>query len=100
MDLLTFLPLIIIMGAFMFFASRRQRKAMQASVISRRVGASKTSDAVGILLYYGRWLIEIGRRLRDLPPPMVVQTALVYYSVTVMAHLKLVNLTSQVQTPA
>ena len=39
MELLTFLPLIIIMGAFMFFASRRQRKAMQASVVTRRVGA-------------------------------------------------------------
>ncbi len=32
MELLTFLPLIIIMGAFMFFASRRQRKAMQATI--------------------------------------------------------------------
>ena len=31
-DLLVFLPLIIIMGAFMFFASRRQRKAMQATI--------------------------------------------------------------------
>ena len=28
----SFLPLIIIMGAFMFFASRRQRKAMQATI--------------------------------------------------------------------
>lgn len=27
-----FLPLIIVMGAFMFFASRRQRKAMQATI--------------------------------------------------------------------
>ncbi len=32
MDLLVFLPLIIIMGAFMYFASRRQRKAMQATI--------------------------------------------------------------------
>jgi len=32
MELLSFLPLIIIMGAFMFFASRRQRKAMKATV--------------------------------------------------------------------
>ncbi len=32
MDLLSLLPLIIIMGAFMFFASRRQRKAMQATI--------------------------------------------------------------------
>lgn len=32
MDLLGLLPLIIIMGAFMFFASRRQRKAMQATI--------------------------------------------------------------------
>jgi preprotein translocase subunit YajC len=32
MELLSFLPLIIIMGAFMFFASRRQRKAMRATV--------------------------------------------------------------------
>lgn len=32
MDLLVFLPLIIIMGAFMYFSSRRQRKAMQATI--------------------------------------------------------------------
>lgn len=32
MELVSFLPLIIIMGAFMFFASRRQRKAMQATI--------------------------------------------------------------------
>ncbi|WP_313676710.1 preprotein translocase subunit YajC [Mycolicibacterium sp.] len=32
MDLLSLLPLFIIMGAFMFFASRRQRKAMQATI--------------------------------------------------------------------
>lgn len=32
MDLLSLLPLIIIMGAFMFFSSRRQRKAMQATI--------------------------------------------------------------------
>ena len=32
MDLLIFLPLLIIMGAFMYFASRRQRKAMQATI--------------------------------------------------------------------
>ncbi len=32
MDLLVFLPLLIIMGAFMFFASRRQKKAMQATI--------------------------------------------------------------------
>ena len=32
MDLLVFLPLIIIMGAFMYFASRRHRKAMQATI--------------------------------------------------------------------
>ena len=31
-QLISFLPLIIIMGAFMFFASRRQRKAMQATI--------------------------------------------------------------------
>ena len=31
-QLASFLPLIIIMGAFMFFASRRQRKAMQATI--------------------------------------------------------------------
>lgn len=31
-ELTLFLPLIIIMGAFMFFASRRQKKAMQATV--------------------------------------------------------------------
>jgi preprotein translocase subunit YajC len=32
MELLSFLPLIIIMGAFMFFASRRQRKAVKATI--------------------------------------------------------------------
>ena len=32
MDLLGLLPLFIIMGAFMFFASRRQRKALQATI--------------------------------------------------------------------
>ncbi len=29
---LTFLPLLLVLGAFMFFASRRQRKAMQATI--------------------------------------------------------------------
>jgi preprotein translocase subunit YajC len=32
MDLLVFLPLLVILGAFMYFASRRQRKAMQATI--------------------------------------------------------------------
>ena len=32
MDLVVFLPLLIILGAFMFFASRRQKKAVQATV--------------------------------------------------------------------
>jgi preprotein translocase subunit YajC len=32
MDLLSLLPLFIIMGAFLFFSSRRQRKAMQATI--------------------------------------------------------------------
>ena len=32
MDLVIFLPLVIIMGAFMYFASRRQKKAMQATI--------------------------------------------------------------------
>ena len=32
MDLLTLLPVILVMGAFMFFSSRRQRKAMQATI--------------------------------------------------------------------
>ena len=32
MELVSFLPLIVIMGAFMFFSSRRQRKAMQATI--------------------------------------------------------------------
>jgi preprotein translocase subunit YajC len=31
-EITLFLPLIIILGAFMFFASRRQRKAMQATI--------------------------------------------------------------------
>lgn len=32
MDLVAFLPLLIILGAFMFFASRRQKKAMKATI--------------------------------------------------------------------
>ena len=32
MDLLVFLPLLIILGAFMYFASRRQKRAMQATI--------------------------------------------------------------------
>lgn len=32
MEFVTLLPLIVILGAFMFFASRRQRKAMQATI--------------------------------------------------------------------
>ncbi len=32
MDMVIFLPLLIIMGAFMFFASRRQKKAMQVTI--------------------------------------------------------------------
>ena len=31
-ELTLFLPLLIIMGAFMFFASRRQKKAMQKTI--------------------------------------------------------------------
>jgi preprotein translocase subunit YajC len=31
-DLALFLPLFIVLGAFMFFASRRQKKAMQATI--------------------------------------------------------------------
>jgi preprotein translocase subunit YajC len=31
-ELTLFLPLFIILGAFMFFASRRQKKAMQATI--------------------------------------------------------------------
>lgn len=32
MDLVVFLPLLIVLGAFMFFASRKQKKAMQATI--------------------------------------------------------------------
>ncbi|MDT5095818.1 MAG: preprotein translocase subunit YajC [Mycobacterium sp.] len=32
MDLLIFLPLFVVMGVFLFFASRRQKKAMQATI--------------------------------------------------------------------
>jgi preprotein translocase subunit YajC len=32
MDLVALLPLILILGAFMYFASRRQKKAMQATI--------------------------------------------------------------------
>lgn len=30
--MVAFLPLILVMGAFMFFASRRQKRAMQATI--------------------------------------------------------------------
>jgi preprotein translocase subunit YajC len=54
MDLLVFMPLIIIMGAFMFFASRRQKKAMQATIDlheSLRIGdrVHTTSGLVGTI---------------------------------------------------
>ena len=29
---LTFLPMLIVLGVFMFFASRRQKRAMQATI--------------------------------------------------------------------
>jgi preprotein translocase subunit YajC len=32
METVVFLPLLVILGLFMFFASRRQRKAMQATI--------------------------------------------------------------------
>jgi preprotein translocase subunit YajC len=32
MDLVALLPLLIILGAFMYFGSRRQKKAMQATI--------------------------------------------------------------------
>ena len=32
MDLVVFLPLLIVLGAFMFFASRKQKKAMQDTI--------------------------------------------------------------------
>jgi preprotein translocase subunit YajC len=32
MEIVTLLPLLIVLGAFMFFASRRQKKAMQATI--------------------------------------------------------------------
>ncbi|MCH9669191.1 MAG: preprotein translocase subunit YajC [Actinomycetia bacterium] len=32
MDLVIFLPLLIVMGAFIYFSSRRQKKAMQATM--------------------------------------------------------------------
>jgi preprotein translocase subunit YajC len=32
MEIVSFLPIIIIFGALMYFASRRQRKAMQATI--------------------------------------------------------------------
>ena len=44
MDLVVFLPLLIIMGAFMFFASRRQKKAMQATIDLQN--SLKTGDRV------------------------------------------------------
>ncbi|MBV9091928.1 MAG: preprotein translocase subunit YajC [Mycobacteriaceae bacterium] len=32
MDLFVFLPLLVVLGAFMYFASRRQKRAMQATI--------------------------------------------------------------------
>jgi preprotein translocase subunit YajC len=31
-NMVAFLPLLVVMGAFMFFASRRQKRAMQATI--------------------------------------------------------------------
>ncbi|WP_409426346.1 preprotein translocase subunit YajC [Mycobacterium sp. SMC-11] len=31
-NMVAFLPLLLVMGAFMFFASRRQKRAMQATI--------------------------------------------------------------------
>lgn len=54
MDLVALLPLLIILGAFMFFASRRQKKAMQATIDlqnSLRVGdrVHTTSGLQGVI---------------------------------------------------
>jgi preprotein translocase subunit YajC len=32
MNLVVFLPLLVVLGAFMFFSSRRQKRAMQATI--------------------------------------------------------------------
>src|ERR1700677_3238821 len=32
MNLIVFLPLLVVLGAFMFFSSRRQKRAMQATI--------------------------------------------------------------------
>ena len=44
MDLVALLPLLIILGAFMFFASRRQKKAMQKTIDLHE--SLKTGDRV------------------------------------------------------
>jgi preprotein translocase subunit YajC len=57
MEIVTFLPLLLVLAAFMFFASRRQKKAMQATIDlheSLRVGdrihttSGLEGDIVGI----------------------------------------------------
>ena len=63
-QLVSFLPLIIIMGAFMFFASRRQRKAMQATIDlqeSLRVGdrVQTTSGLYGTIAAIGEDTVSL-----------------------------------------
>lgn len=63
-QLLGFLPLIIIMGAFMFFVSRRQRKAMQATIDlqeSLRVGdrVNTTSGLQGTITGIGEDTVDL-----------------------------------------
>ena len=85
MDLLIFLPLLIIVAAFMIFASRRQKRAMQATIDlheSLRIGdrvhttsgleatiAGITDDSVDLEIAPGvvtRWMkLAIRDRITD-----------------------------------
>ena len=64
MDLVIFLPLLIVMGAFMFFASRRQKKSMQATIDlhnSLEIGdqVHTTSGLQGMITSIGEEYVEL-----------------------------------------
>lgn len=64
MELVVFLPLLIVLGAFMFFASRRQKKAMQATIDlhdSLRIGdrIHTTSGLEGTIVGIGDDAIDL-----------------------------------------
>ncbi|BBY97064.1 preprotein translocase subunit YajC [Mycolicibacterium fallax] len=90
-ELTVFLPLLIVMGAFMFFASRRQRKAMQATIDlheSLRVGdrvhttagleatiVGITDDSVELMIAPGVVTTWMKLAIRDKIEPEIAEAA-------------------------